>query len=900
MVYDQFIPRDPAMGSKTTRGWACQPGDRPRSTYTTQPALSLGFQSVGGYVWKDFSPNIDETQQQAVKQTEENIQCPNSASTGRIERTKLVRRRRRKSGAVAAQEEIAHSNRAGSQVNGVQLERTEEGVEVDSDASTALNKRGKDKWKDKSKQRSRAVSLQIFPSSVNVGKSSRSVSMNLNLSTINLLSTRCLEKKGGKVVGFNYEGFAPCEAPKIMRQRKPSESWLDLETSPEPPVSYAAVPDSAISPSTSVPLSWPLPATTAQQSSITQVDPQIVKSPIQTHLTTSLLSLEIDIAQMDTKLFTVFDQLRMIHTSLLLRTSETTMPYPPAPAAMPGRLLQHISVSEAKSRVQSLQAGLVALGTQIRGYVETVGVVEKQLCEALVQMDVGDSIEEGLRHIVEEGVSAAMELRVQVESVKSELGRLERKRMGLGGWAEEVYTGWRLSESKAAEKCSINPSESDACMRIPEPETAAASPSAVTGAGKFLPIPTENSHQHMAIPLATASVTDLHRTRSIRAARSTGNIRDPTQHIRRPINVNKPLPASPGDADFELESSYLRRLPPLVPIPEPVPQLSPIELDLTPIKPPAVPPRNPRRITCTVETPREMTTSSISPIQPPPSIRDDSSFILDLSPLDNMVSRVGCHTSRSPVDVYNDFFSIHSQSDDGHPDDDQSCYSRDTHDEADAEENETKSAYELPPQLPSIGPDEIYANSRFSNGWSEGRRKSLDSLDSSVGSHGSPVTPNTPNTPITPVSLSMDIPLCRGTPSPTITISSAQIHSSLPQKTPYTFFSPSSFPPPPSFDEFSRKVQMEGILQYTASTQNGTDCLGGERAMYPEVGIDPFQFTPQRMSYYAPTIKFEPPQQEKGRKWGDKAKGVRDSIWSRKKEERPPETVRAGVKIYTV
>ena len=92
---------------------------------------------------------------------------------------------------------------------------------------------------------------------------------------------------------------------------------------------------------------------------------------------------------------------------------------------------------------------------------------------------------------------------------------------------------------------------------------------------------------------------------------------------------------------------------------------------------------------------------------------------------------------------------------------------------------------------------------------------------------------------------------------------------------------------------------MEGILQYT---QNGTDCLGGERAAYPEMGIDILQF-PRRKTYYAPVSKFESsrnPQSEKGRKWGDKAKGVREAIWSRRKEEREPESLRAGVKIYTV
>lgn len=912
MVHGQYIPRDSMMASTTTSEWVYQSRPRPRFTYTSQSTLNSNLELVDGYMSKSFSSNIDETQQQAIRQTETNIRCSYPTSANRTERAKLVRRRPRKSTSKAREETVI----AESQLKEVQLEGTVEPVQVAYDAGAALNKRGKEKWKDKSKQaqsRVRAVSLQIFPSSVNVGRGGRSVTMSLNLSTLNLLSTRGLEKKGGKVVGFSYEMFAPCEAPKNMQPRKPNESWLDLETSPvASTISCAAVANSTINTEVaSMPPACPLPPlpATTQQSSTALEDPQSLKSLIQTHLTTLLLSLEIDIAQMDTKLFTVFDQLRMVHTSFLLYTSETTMLHPPVLTAPPscsqaaasGRQLQNISVSEAKSRVQSLQAGLVALGTQIRGYVETVDVVEKQLCEALAKMDVGDSIEE-LRQIMEEEISMAMELRSQVDRVKSELARLERKRIGLGGWAEEVYTGWRLIESKATDyKYSNNPSGSDVCLYVPEQKTAASS-LAVPGAGKFLSVPTENFYLERTVPPATASVTDLHRTRSIRTARSTGNIRDHTKRIYMPINVNKPLPASPGDADFELESEFIRtrdRLPPPVSIPVPDSKRPPIELVITPNLPPVVPPRNPRRTAYKVETPPEMTTPFIQP----PSVTDDTTFTLDLSPLDNLVSRVGYHTSRSAVDVYNDFFSIHSQSDDGHLDDDQSYYSRGTYEEADVEENETRNAYELPPQLPSIGPDEIYANSRFSNCWSEGRRKSLDSLSSSIESHGTPTTPVSPVTPITPISPSMDIPSCSTTPSPTITISSTQIHSPFPQKTPYTFFSPSSFPPPPSFDEFSRKVQMEGMLQYTTSTQNGTDCLGGERASYAPMDIDPFQCTLQRKTYYSPVSKFEPtriPQSEKGRKWGDKAKVVREAIWSKKKEERQPERVRAGVKIYTV
>jgi len=96
---------------------------------------------------------------------------------------------------------------------------------------------------------------------------------------------------------------------------------------------------------------------------------------------------------------------------------------------------------------------------------------------------------------------------------------------------------------------------------------------------------------------------------------------------------------------------------------------------------------------------------------------------------------------------------------------------------------------------------------------------------------------------------------------------------------------------------------MEGILQYTASTQSGTDCLGGERETYSGMEVDPFQFAPRPRTYYAPASKLGSnriPQLEEGRKWGDKAKVVREAIWSRKKEEKPPETMRAGVKIYTV
>jgi len=761
---------------------------------------------------------------------------------------------------------------------------------------------------------------------------------------------------GSRTVGFGYESYTAstqpvpmpipmpkpdnknrnCSSRRGRRIREPEESWLDLDDSPTSTIGRAT-PVRVLS---TMVVARPPPVTPP---SLTEGSVSL-KTLLQTYLTTTLLSLEIDIAQLDTRLFLIFDQLRTVHTSLLLRIPGITMA--PAQASQASATLKPISTAEGKSKLRTLRSELAALDVQMTGYMETISIVEMQIMEALGEKDIfADGVV-----VVEDLAMSAGELQGQVKTVKDELGRLERKRSGLGEWAGEVWVGWNFGAGEAEEDVGGKTQV----------------PALTVGRAQSAPVTPVSGPSYLTVP--ERSDLALGRNRSMRGSRSMGSIkanassasfftppsnRSSEAIARRkpaPPNVNKPLPASPGDGDFEMETRYIRERsrsrspapPPLERDTEPVWDERSTLLPPSPTsaRAPTIPDRNPKRIVprtgpppepefdvgLALSVPSSNTTSSHAPpplqtanlpvsaaaLQPQPGLEDvngqrdsfaSARFSLDLTNLDQLITS---SARRSPADVYQDFFSTHSAISEDNSSY-RSRYSR-GEDEAlrqgwDNEEEDEEGEFELPPLLPSIGPDSVFSSTN-QNTNSSNKHNNRASIASSCDNSStpttpgstSPATPYTPFTPFTPgptytphakphqrcsysihrkpipsaqaspkipdATSSTTIPVSTtssttaiATPSSSSTTSSTS--QSQPEQT-FTFYSPSSFPQPPALKDLERKVQRESTLRTTPGwSANGADSngqwQGGEYAhTYPEMEIELLQCPPRGIVYAAP------------------------------------------------
>ncbi|KAF8445131.1 hypothetical protein BGX38DRAFT_698965 [Terfezia claveryi] len=760
-------------------------------------------------------------------------------------------------------------------------------------------------------------------------------------------------KAGSRTVGFGYESYPAstpqvpmpismpesnnksgnCSSRRVRRIREPEESWLDLDDSPASTIGRAT-PVEALSTMVVVPQPPVTPPSSTEAS-------EAPKALVQTHLTTTLLSLEIDIAQLDTRLFLIFDQLRAVHTSLLLRIPGITMALSQgSPVSTP---LKPISTAEGKSKVCTLRNELAALGMQITGYMETISIVEMQIVEAPGEKGIfaGGAV------VVEDFMIAAGDLRGQVKTVKDELGRLERKRRGLGEWAGEVWVGWNFG---AGEEEDV-----EGKTQVPVERTQSAPATPVSGPS-YLTVPERSD-------------VALGRNRSIKGSRSMGSIkinassassaspssnRNCTAIVRRkpaPPNVNKPLPASPGDGDFEMETRYIHeRSRSRSPAPPPLDcEAAPAWVERSTLLPPSpnfpraptIPERNPRRIVprtgpppepeldveLALSVPSSSTSSSnlpppvqtansptISAAMLPPQLRlesvngrrhsfasitDSTRFSLDLTNLDQLITS---SARRSPEDVYHDFFSTHSIISEDNSSY-QSRYAR-SEDEALRQEwnNEegVEGEFELPPLLPSIGPDSVFSSTSHNNK-SSNKHNNRASIASSCDNSSTPTTPGstspaTPYTPFTPFTSGptftpytnphqrcsysiyrKPIPSAQASPSTipepssptktsvstatattaaTIAATSSSTSSQSPLEQTFTFYSPSSFPQPPALKDLERKVQRGSTLRCTAGWgANGADNngqLGEYGYTYQDVEIELLQCPPSGIVYSAP------------------------------------------------
>ena len=697
------------------------------------------------------------------------------------------------------------------------------------------------------------------------------------------------------------------------RIREPEESWLDLDDSPTSTIGRATPVDTLSTmamaspwPSSPLPPVTPPPPTEGSEA---------LKTLLQTHLTTALLSLEIDIAQLDTRLFLIFDRLRTVHTSLLLRIPGVTMT--PSQTSPGPTTLKQISTTEAKSKLNTLRAELAALGVQMTGYMETVSVVDMQIVEAVGEEDVPANVMEDL-------MMGVGELRRQVKTVKDELGRLERKRSGLEQWAGEVWVGWNFGAGEEGEE------EGKAQVPVLMAEATQSAPVTPVSVPSYLTVPERSD-------------VGFCRNRSIRGSRSMGSIKvnasssascsappssgypnAATKRKPAPPNVNKPLPASPGDGDFEMETRYIRersrsRSPAPPPLDHSTQPAWGEQLEPPPTSPraPTIPERNPRRIIPRTGPPPEpqpeagsALTSSTHAHMPPQtasaevaamisqpevgvngrrystSVTDSTRFSLDLTNLDQLITS---SKHRSPADVYQDFFSTHSviSQDCGSY---RSQYSRDE-DEAlrqewgnEGEEDE-EGEFELPPLLPSIGPDSVFSSTNHTNHKKHNSQASIaSSCDNSSApttpGSASPATPYTPFTPFTPESTFMPYvnhqkrcsyntyrkPISPPQAPPPSTTQVTQSPTAIPipiiptsQQPPreekFIFYSPSSFPQPPALQDLERKVRRENTLRTTAGRgaawpDSNAQWHGGEYAYaYPDMDIELLQCPPRGLGY---------------------------------------------------
>ncbi|KAI5793683.1 hypothetical protein DFH27DRAFT_613038 [Peziza echinospora] len=167
----------------------------------------------------------------------------------------------------------------------------------------------------------------------------------------------------------------------------------------------------------------------AESRNVEQEQQQQLQSTLKTTMLTALLSLEIDVAQLDAALFRTFDEMRTFHNAFVALTINV-------PA---GTALDPAVVRAHKARLLRQLSTLAAFAADVRAAGETVGVAAMQLGEMLADGTTASGV-----HGAE--IVGTKELSSQVRRLERELRAIGQAVERLGAWGDDVYFGWHFEE----------------------------------------------------------------------------------------------------------------------------------------------------------------------------------------------------------------------------------------------------------------------------------------------------------------------------------------------------------------------------------------------------------------------------------------------------------------------